>query len=209
MMRNEGEVDIVKRLLDQFHPEIGFDPWERLRVLSPYKAQVQNLTDFYYARPDALGVSVKDLPRLFQTVDASQGSEADIVVISICRRFYQPQASASVTGDSAEARKEALKRRIDKVLGFMQQPERLNVMLSRARQQLILVGDFEYFQVGAKLMSEYQQIDASASMPAEAPVFWETLQSAFEAFDRATHTAGDALERPVILSARTVLEAER
>ncbi|MDB5550767.1 MAG: protein kinase, partial [Rhizobium sp.] len=206
IMRNEGEADIVKQLLGWFRPEGGSDPWERLRVLSPYKAQVQALTNLYYARAHTLGVEAVNLPRLFQTVDASQGSEADVVVISICRRFHQPQASEPATADSTEAKKEALKRRIDSVLGFLQQPERLNVMMSRARHQLILVGDFEYFRAGAELLSEYRRIHAPGSP--DAPVFWEKLQSTFAPFDPAIHLTADGLERPVILPARMVLPAQ-
>jgi hypothetical protein len=93
------------------------------------------------------------------------------------------------------------------VLGFLQEPERLNVMMSRARHQLILVGDFEYFRTGAELLSEYRRIDKPGYV--DEVVFWEKLQSAFTPFDPSIHLTADGFELPVILPARMVVETGR
>jgi hypothetical protein len=58
---------------------------------------------------------------LISTADNFQGEESDIVVISLTR---------------SNARND---------IGFMTSPERLNVLLSRARNALILIGDAQTF----------------------------------------------------------------
>lgn len=59
------------------------------------------------------------------TVDEFQGSEADIVIVSLVRNNGLPTW---------------------KSLGFLKEPNRMNVLLSRARQKLIVVGSWDFFQ---------------------------------------------------------------
>jgi hypothetical protein len=79
--------------------------------------------------------------------------------------------------------------------------------MSRARQQLILVGDFEYFRTAAELLVEYRQIAGHDPGEADPPVFWKTLQAAFAPFDRSIHATAEGQEQPVIVPAGMILEA--
>lgn len=82
-------------------------------VIVPYNAQVQYLRQ-------RLGEMIGDPRRVAEsvgTVDAFQGGERDIVIYGFTR--------------SNPGRK----------VGFLAEPRRLNVAMTRARQQLILIGD--------------------------------------------------------------------
>lgn len=58
------------------------------------------------------------------TVDSFQGDEADIVIISLVRNNHHSGLSG---------------------VGFMRRPNRMNVLISRARWQLVLVGSLEFW----------------------------------------------------------------
>ncbi|MBJ6137949.1 DEAD/DEAH box helicase [Marinobacter litoralis] len=70
------------------------------------------------------------------SVDAFQGKEFDVVLLS-CVRTYQPTHPAMVQLDDDAAREEQLNRQF----GFLRLPNRMNVAMSRQRQMLICVGD--------------------------------------------------------------------
>lgn len=59
------------------------------------------------------------------TVDEFQGSEADIVVVSLVRN------NALVPWKS---------------VGFLKERNRMNVLLSRAKQKLVIVGSWDFFE---------------------------------------------------------------
>jgi hypothetical protein len=109
---NPHEARLVATIVDKLGPTAS-----KAVVLSPYNAQLKKLRNLV---PSAF----KD--RLY-TVDAFQGRESDIVIVSMVR--------------CNEARpSETIKR-----LGFMVEPERVNVLFSRARELLIIVGSFDQF----------------------------------------------------------------
>ena len=66
------------------------------------------------------------------SVDAFQGKEFDVVLLS-CVRTYKP---AKPVQDAAEREK-----RLNGQFGFLRLPNRMNVAMSRQRQMLICVGD--------------------------------------------------------------------
>lgn len=70
------------------------------------------------------------------SVDAFQGKEFDVVLLS-CVRTYQPESPAKTRRDDDDAREEQLNRQF----GFLRLPNRMNVAMSRQRQMLICVGD--------------------------------------------------------------------
>jgi hypothetical protein len=118
--RNDGEAQIVARLLDLLEPfpepnRDGFSN-EPLAILTPWRQQRTALRRFVPERAQ----------ELVYTVDSFQGREADIVIASLVR--HQPR------GTTTEA-----------LIGHAARPERINVMLSRARRLLVLVGNFEHF----------------------------------------------------------------
>lgn len=68
------------------------------------------------------------------TIDALQGREQDVVIISLVR------SSEEQRGFEGEA---------DRV-GFLAEERRLNVAMTRARRQLVVVGDSETIRAGGK-----------------------------------------------------------
>ncbi|MBF0400293.1 MAG: AAA family ATPase [Magnetococcales bacterium] len=117
---NQQEMELIKKLLHEANPPRG----KSLAILSPYRSQCNSLTTFLDTNFQA---------NVF-TVDAFQGREADIVIVSLVRN--QPGLSETVPLISR--------------LGFLEDRNRLNVLLSRARQLLVIVGAFEYFQKSAE-----------------------------------------------------------
>lgn len=70
------------------------------------------------------------------SVDAFQGKEFDVVLLS-CVRTYQQARAVQVAEDAAADREQQLNRQF----GFLRLPNRMNVAMSRQRQMLICVGD--------------------------------------------------------------------
>jgi serine/threonine protein kinase len=126
---NPAEVDGVGRALSQFLPQSN-EPCH-LQILSPYRAQVRLI--FRAATEEMAGGKLVNLTarefdiqqskRLGATVDEFQGSEADVVVASLVRNNDE---------------------RIGRGLGFLADPRRVNVLLSRARHKLVLVGSWNF-----------------------------------------------------------------
>ena len=106
-----------------------------LAVLAPYRAQVARIA----RQIDGVRASAKSAitefrgfthdERICGTVDSAQGSEADLVIVSLVRN--NPR-----TGSPA--------------LGFLRDRRRMNVLLSRARQQLVLVGSLEFLRESSR-----------------------------------------------------------
>jgi predicted AAA+ superfamily ATPase len=114
---NEHEASVVARLLEQLELDYTrFDPRiPPLAVLSPYRAQLEAIRGKVSARHR----------EAIDTTDAFQGREAEIVVVSLVRS--SPRSSTRTS------------------IGFLAEPERVNVLLSRARRLLVIVGDLETF----------------------------------------------------------------
>lgn len=99
-----------------------------IAILSPYNAQVDRLAgrsgipSRLPARTESLG-SI-DPRSTVKTVDSFQGNEADLVILSLVRN--NPFGTAR------------------NAWGFLVNPERLNVMFSRARRQLVIIGCAEH-----------------------------------------------------------------
>jgi hypothetical protein len=120
---NEGEVRIVEELLRQMRPEPNGrgkhdGHVDPLAILSPYRDQIRLLERA--ALPDGCR------SQLF-TVHEFQGREADIVVASLVRD--------KVRGTTAPAN-----------LGHLGSAELVNVLLSRARRLLVIVGRYDHFR---------------------------------------------------------------
>ena len=111
---NTGEVHIMTGLLDQLEAA-QIDLATQVKMITYYKAQQGQLTGAVGDRCPVL------------TVDQAQGSEADIIILSTVRSG----------GTEAKPSKTALKDWV----GFLQDPHRFNVALSRARKCLFIVGN--------------------------------------------------------------------
>jgi DNA polymerase alpha-associated DNA helicase A len=122
--RNRTEASALLAALKHLHPimdEQGRLP--TLVILSPYLAQVGHFESLLkqQVNPDTGTLFGFDSPRkdgkFIYTSDSFQGGEADVVVASLVR-------NNSLVGRRA--------------LGFIKNPQRMNVLLSRAKQKLVL-----------------------------------------------------------------------
>lgn len=115
---NHLEVDLIKSFLSRIKTLPTHDPRvPGLAILSPYKRQY-NLLRKRVKHGDVTEQS-------FHTVDSVQGRQAEVVMVSLVRNN-----SHMSTGRG---------------LGFLQAPERANVMFSRARRLLVIVGSLPHF----------------------------------------------------------------
>ena len=132
---NPAEAELVGRLLRTLEVTGAPERALSVAVLSPYRAQVDRLASRIDAlrsqRPDSLAGfrGFTHDGRFCGTVDSAQGSEADLVIVSLVRNNQRTGAAA---------------------LGFLRDRRRMNVLLSRARQQLVLVGCLEFLRESAR-----------------------------------------------------------
>ncbi len=131
LFKAPAEIDALVRVLEQFEPVP--DKACELQILSPYNGQldairVRLLQERQAGNLETMFAAPFDLThgkRMGATVDEFQGSEADIVVASLVRNNALPAAQS---------------------LGFLRQPNRPNVLLSRARQKLVIIGSWDFFR---------------------------------------------------------------
>jgi hypothetical protein len=126
---NPTEVKMVSTLLENLKVVAQVEE-PSLAVLAPYRAQLTRLeraVDLVKIKHSSLNGfrSFNDDHKFCGTVDSSQGTEADLVIVSLVRN--NPQ-----TGVPA--------------LGFLRDFRRMNVLLSRARLQLVIVGSLEFLR---------------------------------------------------------------
>ena len=127
---NPREAELVTRVLELLSPRTRDADPPSLAVLSPYKEQTRQILDAIKGKPhlvehleafkDELGAGIH-----VGTVDSFQGNEADVVVISLVRNNHRSGLRA---------------------LGFLRDARRMNVLLSRAKWQLIIVGSFQFLR---------------------------------------------------------------
>ncbi|GAB3865977.1 AAA domain-containing protein [Dactylosporangium cerinum] len=120
---NPGEAAVVQRLLEDLDPfprpnRDGYGP-SPLAVLTPYREQLSLLQRNGSVRP------------YLSTIHAFQGREADIVIVSLVRDTPR--------GGTAGP------RAVSAGLGHLAQRQLVNVLFSRARRLLVIVGRFEHF----------------------------------------------------------------
>ncbi|KAI6040717.1 P-loop containing nucleoside triphosphate hydrolase protein [Pisolithus marmoratus] len=151
--QNTYEVKMVLRIV-RYLAQQGYGS-DNIVILTPYLGQLSNLRDALKNETDPIlnDLDSSDLSRAglltdvnskkkktrirLATIDNYQGEESDIVVASLCRS----NSSNSI--------------------GFMGSPERLNVLISRARNGLILIGNsttFEHSKKGGKLWTDFMDL---------------------------------------------------
>jgi superfamily I DNA and/or RNA helicase len=112
--QNVGEMSIIASLIEDLlskNPDL--QPAD-IGVITPYSAQTQYLQDLWRYLPEELANRCRD-DLLVNTVDSYQGQERKIIILSTVR-------SNSFQG-----------------IGFLQDPRRLNVALTRAKRALLVV----------------------------------------------------------------------
>jgi len=128
---NPFEVEVVVELLKFLRRKPGVQKQPKLALLSPYNKQIErissilererqkfpNLRDF--SKPD-------DSSSFCSTVDAFQGAEADITIISLVRNNSDSYPLSA--------------------LGILLDSRRMNVLLSRAKHQLVIIGSYDFLK---------------------------------------------------------------
>ena len=119
---NKLELTIIAKLFAEIEYSGRGPP--SVAILSPYNSQVDHFAGnkgLQAALPaDSPGVPGFKPRNFVRTVDSFQGNEADLVVVSLVRNNPHGHPRKS--------------------WGIVLNPERLNVMLSRARRHLVVVG---------------------------------------------------------------------
>lgn len=126
---NNREVRAVEWVLSQLKAKNGSNP--TLAVLSPYARQVERLRRAISLADHRLSnledfSTANGAPTFCGTVDSFQGSEADVVVVSLVRNNSYTKPTQA--------------------LGFLTDPRRMNVLLSRAKHRMVLVGSFDFLR---------------------------------------------------------------
>jgi len=121
-IENNCEAVICKQVLLNAVTKYSLD---NITVITPYKKQVVLLRNLLKYDKEILPLSIKPLKwnkfinSRISTVDSFQGGESDIVIISYVR---------SNNGDG---------------IGFIDNPNRINVAHTRCRREIIIIGDLE------------------------------------------------------------------
>jgi superfamily I DNA and/or RNA helicase len=151
--RNEGEVYLIARLLKAMRPAplalpAGPDE-EPLAILTPYREQIDAL------RAAGLPAGCEDH---VYTLHEFQGREANVVIASLVRDTKRRAGT------------------VQSNLGHTANPELINVLFSRARLLLVVVGNFTHFRdsgvefwrsVCATVQREGQVLPAGEVLPRE------------------------------------------
>ncbi len=142
---NEGEARVVRQLLERMRPtplppSQTDDDDDIFALLTPYHAQREVL-----ARVGLPGWAASRL----HTVDSFQGREADTVVVSLVRSTQRDD------------------RRPEANIGYLVSPNRTNVLLSRARKLLVIVGRIGHFERQPALNPDRRDIQFWDSIVAE------------------------------------------
>ncbi|KAF4724703.1 hypothetical protein FOZ63_016413, partial [Perkinsus olseni] len=142
---------------------------DRTAVISPYNRQVRLIRD---ALKDSLGETDASF---VSTVDSYQGQEQEVVVLSLVR-----------SNDAGE-------------VGFLKDYRRLNVAVTRAKRQLVIVGDSETIGVDEILATLYSYAaDSGFVIPALSVVEDVSELSEFLSVvppPRTSHAAGESDEK--------------
>lgn len=134
LMINRWEARAIEKLMGGLR--VSADQSSKtLAVITPYRRQLGHLREFvgYNPTPPKGCEFVSPLNskagvgQWVHTVDSFQGNEADIVIASLVRN----------NPGTADIRKS---------LGFLADCERINVLLSRSRRLLIIVGSWDFFR---------------------------------------------------------------
>lgn len=170
---SQQEVIAVDNLLRTLKVQENFDQQVSTVVLSPYLRQVRELSkqlsQGFLATPPKW---MNPHQQLVHSVDSFQGNQAQLVVVSLVRNNAGTSSGAS------------------RPLGFLDEPERVNVMLSRAEQLLVLVGSWEFFT---------RQVKDTPADASQYAGFWriaiDYLKICFESGSAVFLSAADLGER--------------
>lgn len=146
---NPGEAKLAARFVERLRPRPvphrnGYSG-EPLAVLTPYRQQAKVLEGY------------GELREFVSTIHAFQGREADIVIVSLVRDHRHGPPGVPWSS-----------------LGHLTQPNLINVMMSRARKLLVIIGNFAHFEA---VDQEYRDSDDQTDAP-----FWGHLCRAVQLY---------------------------
>jgi hypothetical protein len=128
---NPDEVKAVIKVLEQLRArESTAQP--TLAVLSPYRQQVKEIRMPLLKLKDGVLAHLSNFKTAIDgddfcgTVDSFQGGEADAVIVSLVRNNHHANPA--------------------RALGFLRDNRRMNVLLSRAKWRLILIGSLSFYR---------------------------------------------------------------
>lgn len=110
-LENVGEAECALSMYDALTQHDGHEHWT-VGIISPYRGQVRRINTML---TDEQRRCVRVLE--VDTVDSFQGSECDVIIISLVRS------------------------NTDNDIGFLKDLRRMNVAMTRARKKLIIIGD--------------------------------------------------------------------
>lgn len=118
---NLGEIELIIKLTNRIKINKNFSSQDKLDIifLTPYAAQKEEIIRAFHNKPN-MNFKPQKLARCCHTVDSYQGKQADIVIISLVRN-----------NDN---------KNLKSALGFLTAEERLNVMFSRVRKRMVIIG---------------------------------------------------------------------
>lgn len=149
---NQKEIIIIKELLSKITTDLEED--YTIKVLSPYSKQVAMINKQVNLKLINRCFSQNSNQEIASTVDSFQGNEADVIVISMVRHnSFAP---------------------INSALGFLSDMRRMNVLLSRAKYKMIIVGCFGLFKRWQELETE-EQNNSRRSLSEENKGFLDKL----------------------------------
>lgn len=97
------------------------------------------------------------------SVDAFQGKEFDVVLLSCVRTWQTYKANQQHLTDDNQSSENLREAQLNRMFGFLRLPNRMNVAMSRQRQMLICVGDAQlainnYAEEGVPALNAFYQL---------------------------------------------------
>ncbi|MDZ4838969.1 MAG: AAA domain-containing protein [Bacteroidota bacterium] len=140
---NTGEMKLVEKVLAEIVSQVNYaDVKISCGIISPYREQVLRLKAYINANSE---LHSPNLTLSINTIDSFQGQERDIIIISMAR--------SNPRGE----------------IGFLKDYRRMNVAMTRAKSQLIIIGDtatlsydsfyanmVEYLQLNGKYLHAFE-----------------------------------------------------
>ncbi|EGT54026.1 hypothetical protein CAEBREN_31787 [Caenorhabditis brenneri] len=132
--KNTDELKIITEYVNRLVCDLGINPKD-IAVIAPYYAQIEEIRRFMPFHVDV------------NTVDAFQGHEREVVIFCIVR-------------DNTESITEPIC--IEKSsIGFLNETRRLNVAVTRAKRQFVLVGNSKMMQRNGHLRKLYRHLKSA------------------------------------------------
>jgi serine/threonine protein kinase len=161
---NSSEQKAISRLLQKVEVAAGDSPSKpyTIAILTPYNLQKNEINRNGITAPAScqFGSAQSLDPGKYKaySVDSFQGDEADIIVVSLVRNKLQAQGLPTATD-----------------IAFIAQPDRLNVMLSRPKRLLVVVGCWDYLSACVNEVSTAKDAQGRYNDPDYGP-FKKTLE---------------------------------